>query len=103
MRARLVILAFVVAGPALAQPADAPRRAPFTPGPPVTLPDCTCRADGRDWRVGEQVCLRTGTGERIATCAMDQNVTTWRVSDVPCASSRRPESRLFALIHGKDP
>lgn len=87
----------LVAGSALAQSGDAPRRTPFTPGPPVTLPDCTCRAQGREWGLGQTVCLKTATGERLATCTMDLNVTSWRITDVPCATSSL-KLRVMALL-----
>lgn len=77
----------LVAGSAMAQSGDTPRREPFTPGPPVALPDCTCRAQGRAWGLGQTVCLKTASGERLAVCTMDQNVTSWRISEVPCATS----------------
>jgi len=93
----MVLIAVVVAAPGTAaQPLGAPpaahasqitQRQPFTPGPPVTLPPCTCRASGKSWIVGETICLKTPSGERLAICTTDENVTTWRISPVPCATS----------------
>ncbi|WP_439573991.1 hypothetical protein [Phreatobacter sp.] len=88
----------LICWPALGQPLEPARRQPFTPGPPVTLPQCTCRAEGRDWTVGQTICLRTTGGERLAICTTDENVTTWRISDVPCASSSLPSPSRLALI-----
>jgi hypothetical protein len=77
----------LASGIAAVEAAEGQTRAPFTPGPPVTLPECMCRAKGQEWRLGETICLQTATGERLATCTMDLNVTSWRISDVPCATS----------------
>ena len=49
-RSDLLLVASVLAGSAMAETGEAPRRQPFTPGPPVTLPACTCRAAGQDYR-----------------------------------------------------
>jgi hypothetical protein len=46
---------------------------------------CECRARGQAYTTGEQICLNG----RIATCAMDQNVTTWKSSTKLC-----PEASL---------
>ena len=76
-RVVLLILAVVSVGqPLAAQDMPAPQRQPFTPGPPVSLPPCTCRAAGKNWLVGETVCLKTPSGERLAICTTDENVTT---------------------------
>ena len=97
-RAALLLTAMVTAAlEAAAQPADLSQRRPFTPGPPVTLPPCTCRAAGRDWLVGDSICLKTPNGERIAICTTDENVTTWRISPVPCATSSLTFSRSARL------
>jgi hypothetical protein len=45
--------------------------------------DCECRARGNAYTVGEQICLNG----RVATCAMDQNVTTWRSTSKTCPQS----------------
>lgn len=96
-RVVLLILAVVSVGqPLAAQDTPVPQRQPFTPGPPVSLPPCTCRAAGKSWLVGETVCLKTPSGERLAICTTDENVTTWRISPVPCAtSSLRPNRTAF--------
>lgn len=46
---------------------------------------CECRARGQAYTTGEQICLNG----RVATCAMEQNVTTWKSSSKLC-----PEARL---------
>lgn len=41
--------------------------------------NCTCRANGRSYGLGERVCLATPNGARMAECRMSQNVTSWVV------------------------
>ncbi len=50
-------------------------------------PPCTCRAQGRDFLVGEMICLSTSAGARLATCSMALNNTSWDVGDAPCTTS----------------
>jgi hypothetical protein len=54
------------------------------------IPDCTCRAQGRDFQVGEGVCI----GSRRATCGMVLNNTSWIMSSEPCATSALPGLQL---------
>jgi len=56
---------------------------------------CTCRAMGRNFEVGQTVCLRMPSGQhRLAKCGMVLNNTAWEFTDKPCVSSRlfRPVS-----------
>ncbi|CUA84283.1 hypothetical protein Ga0061061_101328 [Chelatococcus sambhunathii] len=53
---------------------------------PLPLP-CTCRAKGRDYELGEVVCLPTSAGPRLATCGMELNNTSWHVTSEPCPDS----------------
>lgn len=53
---------------------------------PMTIP-CTCRAKGRDYELGEVVCLPTSAGPRLATCGMELNNTSWHVTSEPCPDS----------------
>jgi hypothetical protein len=46
--------------------------------------DCECRARGKAFTIGEQICLN-GT---IAICDMNQNVTTWRSTRNTCPNAR---------------
>ena len=57
-------------------------------GPP--LPDCTCRLFGESVPLGSRTCLRTAAGSRIAICALDQNVTSWKPSASPCEEASQP-------------
>lgn len=83
-------IVFSLVPPARAQsaPPGAPRAAtaaaPHAAG--RTIP-CTCRAAGRDYQLGEMVCLTTNGGPRLAICAMELNNTSWRVSRDPCPDS----------------
>jgi hypothetical protein len=56
----------------------------------VADPDCTCRSQGRDYKLGASVCLQSPKGPRIATCGMVLNNTSWRFSDQPCVISVAP-------------
>lgn len=56
------------------------------PAAPATTP-CTCRAKGRDYELGEVVCLPTSAGPRLATCGMELNNTSWHVTSQPCPDS----------------
>ena len=53
--------------------------------------DCTCRSQGRDYELGQSVCLQTPKGARIATCGMVLNNTSWQFSDTPCVISQAPD------------
>lgn len=49
--------------------------------------DCTCRAGGRNYELGQTACLATPEGLRIATCGMVLNNTSWRVSPDACIAA----------------
>ncbi|GGG34121.1 hypothetical protein GCM10008026_13570 [Chelatococcus composti] len=77
----------VVMPPAAAQsppmpPADTGHPA-AGPASPMTMP-CTCRAQGRDYEIGAVVCLSTSAGPRLATCGMELNNTSWKLTSEPC-------------------
>jgi hypothetical protein len=65
----------------------------FDARPSVADPDCTCRAQGRDFTLGQSVCLATPKGARIATCAMVLNNTSWQFTETPCVVSRLPPAK----------
>jgi hypothetical protein len=74
---------------ALADPATAAPRAAAA-NPHV---NCTCRANGRSYALGERVCLSSASGRRVAECRMQENVTSWILGPEGCAesaSARRP-------------
>jgi hypothetical protein len=66
----------------------APGRGMTTAQDAPRLPPCTCRAKGQVFQMGETVCLDTPEGPRLALCAMDQNVSSWRRTPTACPSAR---------------
>jgi hypothetical protein len=54
--------------------------------------DCTCRSQGRDYELGQSVCLQSPKGARIATCGMVLNNTSWQFTDTPCTVSAVPDT-----------
>ena len=62
------------------------------------LPECTCRAFGQMYKLGEQVCLATPTGYRMASCEMSQNMTNWNFSNQTCNVSLRPTTLRVARL-----
>jgi hypothetical protein len=68
--------------------------------PSVADPECTCRAQGRDFTLGQSVCLATPKGARIATCAMVLNNTSWQFTETPrVVSNFRPVHRPVQTRH----
>ncbi len=65
---------------------------------PVANPEieCTCRANGANYRLGDQVCLSTATGPRLAVCEMAQNMTNWGVTKNLCPTASRLEKKKLA-------
>ncbi len=54
--------------------------------------DCQCRGpQGQMFDLKEKTCLRSDAGNRIATCVMNQNVTSWQFSDESCDVSLRQD------------
>lgn len=51
------------------------------------LPPCTCRANGRDFQMGETACLRTSQGTRLARCVMVLNNSSWETLQQSCPSA----------------
>ena len=51
--------------------------------------DCQCRGpSGRFYELQERACLRGPDGDRLATCVMNQNVTSWQFTNEPCTYSQ---------------
>jgi hypothetical protein len=65
--------------------------------------DCTCRALGRSFELGQAVCLVTPTGPRIATCGMVLNNSSWEVSQSPCVYSQPVPQRRPVAHDGRSP
>lgn len=66
-------------------------------------PDCTCRSQGRDYKLGTSVCLPSAKGPRIATCGMVLNNTSWQFSDAPCVISAAPVDAPVQASRDADP
>ena len=63
--------------------------------------DCTCRSQGRDYDLGQSVCLQSPKGARIATCGMVLNNTSWQFTETPCTVSQAPDAPpAAAAAHG---
>jgi len=61
-------------------------------------PDCTCRARGQAFELGQSTCLPSPKGPRMATCGMVLNNTSWQFTDTPCVISRAaPQDEPIAL------
>jgi hypothetical protein len=75
------------AQPASAQFATGGSGAPHVQNPDLHSQNCTCRAQGRDFHVGETICLRTADGPRLAACDMELNNTSWRFDGQQCPDS----------------
>lgn len=48
---------------------------------------CRCRAGGRDYRVGELVCMSTHVGTVLTRCDLEHNNTSWIPTPTPCEIS----------------
>jgi hypothetical protein len=55
--------------------------------PAAADPNCTCRALGRNFELGQTACLMSPKGPRLATCGMALNNTSWQFSESPCTVS----------------
>src|SRR5262245_39144765 len=69
--------------------------------------DCTCRALGGDFEIGRVVCLATHKGQRLATCGMVLNNTSWHISDTACDAAENvaraneaATSSVLSRLHG---
>lgn len=49
---------------------------------------CRCRFGGRDYRLGEAVCMSTHIGTVLARCDLNLNNTSWIPTTTPCELSR---------------
>ena len=80
-----VCLSALVAAPALADDTSPKFAATVAKAPVPEPPPCTCRGRGGDMALGDQLCLRTPDGWRVATCVRAQNVTSWQAGEESCA------------------
>lgn len=62
---------------------------------------CRCRFKGRDYPLGEIVCMTTHIGTVLTRCDLVQNNTSWVPSSEPCeisdARSRRSGGQQSSL------
>ncbi len=70
--------------------------------PTAASADCTCRFQGRNYDVGQNVCMGTPGGARIATCGMVLNNTSWQFSETPCVVSKAPPAEPPAKAAAHD-
>jgi hypothetical protein len=54
--------------------------------------ECTCRLNGRDIPLGQNACIPSPRGARIATCGMVLNNTSWQFSETPCVVSQASDA-----------
>jgi len=54
----------------------------FSPAVPLAVagPDCTCRANGRDYKQGQVLCIES----KLRRCEMYLNNTSWKVISDNC-------------------
>ncbi len=45
---------------------------------------CTCRYQGEDFELGQEICLKSPSGGAIARCEMMLNNTSWKFTKTPC-------------------
>ncbi len=82
MHSIVVVLSMMMAVPAAAHETPMPQ-----PVRAQALPDCECRAAGRIFEEGEEACLSTTEGPRVAQCSMELNVMSWTIRPTPCPES----------------
>jgi hypothetical protein len=56
-------------------------------GATAAFADCTCRAGGRNYELGQTACISTPQGFRLAVCGMVLNNTSWRISTDACVAA----------------
>jgi hypothetical protein len=57
-------------------------------------PNCTCRANGQSYELGQILCIRG----KLAQCQMSLNNTSWQVIAEMCPEARRSESFSIASL-----
>jgi hypothetical protein len=54
---------------------------------------CRCRFEGREFRLGEQVCMSSPSGNVMTRCDLIQNNTSWVPTGTACVSSGTRDGR----------
>jgi hypothetical protein len=74
-------------------PGEAWRTSPFHGVPNAAtgrnIP-CVCVYRGREYRLGDAVCMTTHVGTVVTRCDLNLNNTTWAPTTEPCNLSSRP-------------
>ncbi len=60
----------------------------FSTLPAMAGPNCTCRANGSKFEVGQIACITLPSGSRLAQCEMVLNNTSWKVLGDSCPTTR---------------
>jgi hypothetical protein len=50
-------------------------------------PNCTCRANGTKFEVGQVACITLPSGNRLVQCEMVLNNTSWKILSGSCPTS----------------
>jgi len=84
MRIALVLAVLAMAS----APAFAEERSRFSGGALLNQPNvpCSCRYRGKDFHLGETICIRA----RLARCEMTLNNTSWKFTGRGCPVSMAP-------------
>lgn len=72
------------------KPGEAYKTSPFHRVPNAATGQfipCTCKFRGRDFRVGERVCMSTYKGTVITVCDLELNNSTWIPTEETCEVS----------------
>ena len=89
----------------LPTPGEAWRSSPFHGVPNAAtgrnIP-CVCVYRGREYRLGESICMQTHVGTVITRCDLSLNNTTWAPTTEPCTVSRAPAVMQFACAVPRD-
>ena len=61
----------------------------------IADPNCTCRANGANFQIGEIVCIRG----RLSQCQMNQNNPSWQPISETCPQAQgEPQEERFASL-----
>jgi hypothetical protein len=85
-------------------PGEAWRTSPFHAVPNAAtgrnIP-CVCVYRGKEYRLGDAVCMNTHVGTVVTRCDLNLNNTTWAPTTEPCNISMRPRAEpRFACAPG---
>lgn len=100
----LAVTALTSATGALAQqaaPGEAWRSSPFHGVPNAATGNkipCVCVYRGREYRLGESICMNTHMGTVVTRCDLSLNNTTWAPTEEPCTVSRAKAQTQFACV-----